>query len=233
MNFSGIVCSSIRRTSDSRSDKSTRFFHAELRPALRQSRFGGHLLRMSIGFKEWALVCDALGRGEQSIILRKGGIAEGRAGFRFQHPEFLLFPTLFHEQVRKLRVPEDTPLPLARADGQIEVRYAARVEWTQDVLDWETVRALAPFHCWQESEIEKRFRQDDKQMVSLAFVRVQRLSEPFVFADSPRYGGCRSWVELPDLPTAIKRINVLDETEHRRRELLIRVLQAKLTEISS
>ncbi|MFL6569175.1 MAG: DUF1802 family protein, partial [Chthoniobacterales bacterium] len=35
----------------------------------------------SIGFKEWALVCEALGRGEQRIIIRKGGIAEGRDGF--------------------------------------------------------------------------------------------------------------------------------------------------------
>jgi hypothetical protein len=35
----------------------------------------------SVGFKEWALVCEALGRGEQTIILRKGGIAEGRGGF--------------------------------------------------------------------------------------------------------------------------------------------------------
>jgi len=35
----------------------------------------------SVGFKEWSLVCDAFGRGEQSIILRKGGIAEGREGF--------------------------------------------------------------------------------------------------------------------------------------------------------
>ena len=43
---------------------------------------------MSFGFKEWTLICDALGRGEQSIIMRKGGIAEGRAGFRFEHPEF-------------------------------------------------------------------------------------------------------------------------------------------------
>ena len=64
-----------------------------------------------IAFKEWSLVCDALGRGEQSLILRKGGIAEGRAGFRFQHPEFLLLPTLFHEQAAKLRVPPGTALP--------------------------------------------------------------------------------------------------------------------------
>jgi hypothetical protein len=179
---------------------------------------------MSFGFKEWALVCDALGRGEQSVILRKGGIAEGRAGFRFQHPDFLLLPTLFHEQVAKLKLAPDTPMPAARPDGQIEVRYAARVEWTQDVTDWSKVRALAPFHLWQEAEIEKRFRQDDKQMVSLAFVRVQRLSEPFVFPDLPRYGGCRSWVELPEPPARITRLDILDEAEYHRREKEIRVL---------
>ena len=176
----------------------------------------------NIGFKEWALVCEALGRGEQSIILRKGGIAEGRAGFRFQHPEFLLLPTLFHEQAAKLRVPVDTALPAPRADGLLEVRFAARVEWTEDVADWEKVRSLAPFHLWEEFEIEKRFRQDEKRMVSLALVRVQRLSEPFTFPDSPRFGGCRSWVELPALPAHIARLDVLHETGHRARETAIR-----------
>ena len=205
-----------------RSDKIGVIFARQSLPPLRHNGLNGHLHVMSIGFKEWTLVCDALGRGEQSIILRKGGIAEGRAGFRFQHPEFLLLPTLFHEQVAKLRLPADTPLPELCDDGQLEVRYSARVEWTQDVLDWEKVRALAPFHLWQESEIEKRFRQDDKQMVSLAFVRVQRLSEPFVFPNSPRYGGCRSWVQLPNLPASITLFEVLDETTHRTREAQIR-----------
>ena len=37
---------------------------------------------MRIAFKEWAMVVDALGRGEQIIILRKGGISEGRGGFK-------------------------------------------------------------------------------------------------------------------------------------------------------
>ncbi|HKS37709.1 MAG TPA: DUF1802 family protein, partial [Verrucomicrobiae bacterium] len=41
---------------------------------------------------------DALGRGEQIIILRKGGITERRGGFKPEHAEFLLFPTLFHQQ---------------------------------------------------------------------------------------------------------------------------------------
>ena len=176
------------------------------------------------GFKEWTLICDALGRGEQSIILRKGGIAEGRAGFRFEHDEFLLFSTLFHEQVAKLKLPPTTLLPVLRADAQHEVIYRVRVEWTEDVTDWEKVRALAPFHLWQEAEVEKRFRQDEQPGVSLAFVRVARLTEPFVFPDSPRFGGCRSWITLPDLPAGAVAHEVLDEAAHREREVEIRAL---------
>jgi hypothetical protein len=182
---------------------------------------------MSIGFKEWTLICDALGRGEQSIILRKGGIAEGRAGFRFKHEEFLLFPTLFHEQASKLKLPASTPLPVVRDDGQIEITCRVRVEWTQDVIDWENVKQLAPFHLWQESEIEKRFRQDDTPGVSLAFVRISRLAQPFVFPDSPRYGGCRSWIELPEVPAENGATPVLDEQAHRAREKELQAILAR------
>jgi len=173
---------------------------------------------MNIGFKEWTLVCDALGRGEQSIIIRKGGIAEGRAGFRFQHDEFLLFPTLFHEQVAKLKLPAETPLPAMRADGQHEIKYRARVEWTRDVSDLAVVQRLAPFHCWQDAEIEKRFRYEEekgKPGVSVALVRIEKLSAPFIFPDSPKYGGCRSWIQLPELPDGIVSVPVLDEEMHQ------------------
>ncbi len=170
---------------------------------------------MPFAFKEWTLICDALGRGEQSLILRKGGIAEGRAGFRFQHEEFLLFPTLFHEQAAKLNVPAGTALPAPRADGQHEVRLHCRVEWTQDLTDWPAVQRLAPLHLWQESEIEKRFRKDENPGVSLAFVRVSRLSQPFIFPASPRYGGCRSWIQLPDLPADITLAPVLSDKVHK------------------
>ena len=88
--------------------------------------------------------------GEQSIILRKGGIAEGRAGFRFQHAEFLLLPTLFHEQVIKLKLPSGDTAPKAREDGQLEIRYAARVEWTEDLTNLEVLKRLAPFHLWRD-----------------------------------------------------------------------------------
>ena len=173
------------------------------------------------GFKEWTLVCDALGRGAQSIIIRKGGIAEGRAGFRFQHETFLLFPTLFHEQVAKLKLPPETPLPAPRADGLHEVTLRAQVKWTRDVADLEVVKRLARFHCWQDSEIEKRFHyQEDKGKpgVSVALVRIERLSAPFAFPDSPKYGGCRSWIELPDVPEDITYAPALDDAVLRERE---------------
>ena len=190
-------------------------------------------MRMNIGFKEWTLVCDALGRGEQSIIIRKGGIAEGRAGFRFEHPEFFLFPTLFHEQVAKLKLPPDTVLPALRGDGQHEISLRVRVEWTQDVSDLAVVRALAPFHIWRDAEIEKRFHYElpasqrealraggEAPMpgVSVAFVRVEKLSVPFVFPDSPKFGGCRSWIQLPELPAGVTASPVIDDGMHQARK---------------
>ena len=186
---------------------------------------------MSIAFKEWTLVCDALGSGAQSIIIRKGGIAEGRAGFRFHHEKFLLFPTLFHEQVAKLKLPPGAALPAQRADGQHEVAFRARVEWTRDVEDLAVVRRLAPFHIWQDSEIEKRFRYEEekgKTGVSVAFVRVEKMNAPFVFPDDPQFGGCRSWIELSEPPDCVTFSPVLDDTVHRERESEIRAALASV-----
>ena len=203
------------------------------RTSLREWLHIRYVKRMSIGFKEWTLVCDALGCGGQSIIIRKGGIAEGRAGFRFEHPEFFLFPTLFHEQVAKLKLPPDTALPSQRGDGQHEVAFRVRVEWTRDVADLAIVQGLAPFHIWRDSEIEKRFRYElqasqrealragvetDGHGVSVAFVRVEKMSEPFVFPDSPKFGGCRSWIQLPESPSQIIFSAVIDDAIHRARE---------------
>ena len=56
-----------------------------------------------VGFKEWARVCDHLATGVTSLILRKGGIAEGRGGFDFGHTDFWLFPTFFHNEDEGLK----------------------------------------------------------------------------------------------------------------------------------
>ena len=176
---------------------------------------------MSIGFKEWALVCNAMAEGLQSIILRKGGIAEGRAGFRFEHPEFFLFPTLFHEQADKLKVPAGTPLP-ALDPGVHSLNLRAVVEWTCDLVEWDQVLRLEAFHIWTEKTLRERFEYDTAQGLSLAFIRVYKLCSPLEFAAEPKYGGCRSWVKIPDLTPGTDGLPVLGEEAHRTRETQIR-----------
>ncbi|CAN5491004.1 DUF1802 family protein [soil metagenome] len=151
-----------------------------------------------IGFKEWALVCEALGTGKQSVIIRKGGIAEGRDGFAFRHREFFLFPTFFHEQVERVRLPEPK-LPKPRK-GEIEIHYFARVEESRLLTRWEEVRALAPLHILTENVVRERFDYDAAPGVHVAFVRVFHLDPVWRFPDAKSYGGCRSWVDLPEPP---------------------------------
>ena len=75
----------------------------------------------SIGFKEWALVCRAMGEGRQTVIIRKGGIAEGRDGFAFRYREFFLFPTFFHEQLDRVCLSPGAVLPEPQPN-EIEIR---------------------------------------------------------------------------------------------------------------
>src|SRR6478672_2786605 len=109
----------------------------------------------SVGFKEWALICQALGEGRQTIIIRKGGIAEGRDGFGFRHREFFLFPTFFHEQLVRVRT-RGAEIPLAR-EGEIEIRYFAKLEAQRHFPSWEQVAAVESFHILDESAVRERF----------------------------------------------------------------------------
>ena len=171
---------------------------------------------MASAFKEWALVCEALGAGNGSLIVRKGGIAEGREGFSFREREFLLFPTWFHEQLARTRLPETTELPEEPAED-FEIRYAAVVEWTGFVDDLAKVRALETLHILRDSVVEERFRYDGANGLHLAFCRIYRLDPPRKFKMEKRYGGCRSWVDVPE-PEGCAMVSVISDEEHLRRK---------------
>jgi len=165
----------------------------------------------SVGFKEWALVCEALGRGEQSIILRKGGIAEGRAGFQFQHREFFLFPTFFHEQAAKIRTsPAEIP---PQGEGEIEINLFAKLEESLMVTSWETAVVLEPWHVLQRDVVRERFTYDETPGIYVGVVRIFRMTTPWIIPDLPAYGGCRSWVKLP-IRTNLQMEAVLSDREH-------------------
>jgi hypothetical protein len=152
----------------------------------------------SVGFKEWALVCGALGRGEQTIILRKGGIAEGRGGFSFRHHEFFLFPTFFHEQLDKTRL--TNPVLSSGHEGQIEIRYFAKVQKSRLITSWAEAEALAPLHVLTPEVVRERFGYGQDAGLHVAWVQVSALDRPWLLPESPSYRGCKSWVELPEAP---------------------------------
>ncbi len=177
---------------------------------------------MTVAFKEWALICEALGSGRQSLLVRKGGIAEGRDGFAFKHDNFFLFPTWFHEQLEKTTLPPDTPVP-RNLEDEIEIAYAASVEWTRPILDLEVLRRLRSMHVWHDSVIEERFHYDESPGVHVAFVRVFRLDPPRRLKMEKKYGGCRSWVDLPDLGGSVL-VSVISDEEHERRRAELEAL---------
>lgn len=155
----------------------------------------------AIGFKEWAFVCDALTQGVQTIILRKGGIHEGRGGFEFKHRDFFLFPTWFHTQAEKLRwVPAGAQAAFPPEDERktVDVSGFARLENVWRVTDWAKVEKLAPLHIWKDEVIRERFVYDEESCLHVALVRAYRLPAVWTFPYQRSYGGCRSWVTLPD-----------------------------------
>jgi hypothetical protein len=166
-------------------------------------------------FKEWAVVCAALGNGRQSILIRKGGIAEGREGFSFKHREFALFPTWFHEQVGKTRLPADTLLP-EPLEGVLEICHTAVLEWSGVVTDREKLTALREWHILADEVVEERYAYDEAPGVHVAFLRVFRLEPPMRIPLEKRYGGCRSWVDLPGWE-GCALVSVLSDEEHQRR----------------
>src|SRR4051812_6599827 len=128
----------------------------------------------SVGFKEWAAVCEALGRGRQSIILRKGGIAEGRDGFSFKHRDFLLFPTWFHEQPQKVT---EFPATMPAENGELlTIRYAATLESSCAVTSWDMAEALSSLHILKPDVIRERFDYDEAPGLHIALLRVLRVT---------------------------------------------------------
>jgi hypothetical protein len=190
-----------------------------LSPAISSSSHSTPDLLPGIGFKEWALVCKSMLLGETSLIFRKGGIAEGREGFRFKHSQFFLFPTYFHEQIDQIRLNRAIDLPVP--GETIEIEAFAHVEFTCWITDLKVLEPFTEFHVLRSEVLEKRFHQDDSKGLHMAFVRVFRVNPTWSLANQPSFGGCRSWVDLPASSPDLVCHPVLSNEEHERRQALV------------
>lgn len=161
-----------------------------------------------IAFKEWQVVCEALAAGRQQVILRKGGIHEGRDGFGWEHESFALFPTRFHTQAEGVKARDwaqfgHEGLQEWGEGDTVPVRWRCQVVKAITLQNWEEVLALDEYHIWTEEVIRERFDWEMKgmkgQSIHAAFVETTELADPLALTYSKgKYGGCRSWLEIPE-----------------------------------
>lgn len=154
---------------------------------------------LSVAFKEWAVICSALAAGKQSLILRKGGIAEEGGTFRPEHVEFLLYPTYFHEHRAGIK-PEFLPLLEATEAtkppvGTVRFAHFVRVESVAHVTDLDAALALDSRHAWTPEIVKQRFHYRTPGLYVLG-VRTFRLACPVDEIERPEFAGCKTWVPL-------------------------------------
>ena len=133
--------------------------------------------------KEWSNVVAALGRGEQVILIRKGGIAD--PSFGVEADRFYLYPTYFHQ-------------------GESEARPSAEItHWCEVVETWSVrergaLQALAPHVVMPQETLDARYNFRPEQALYVIAVRTWQLAQPATVQYREEYGGCRSWISLED-----------------------------------
>lgn len=160
-----------------------------------------------IAFKEWQVVCEALASGRQRLLLRKGGIHEGREGFSFAHDAFFLFPTRFHADASQVREGGGERLGEWLDGDVVRITHHVRALRAVTLTDWQDVVALEPWHILASETVHDRFHWQGRNMPSgsihVAVVEVRALRVPWDIPYSARFGGCRSWITLPEPPSGV------------------------------
>lgn len=157
---------------------------------------------MTLAFKEWSYIVDALGKGKQSIIIRKGGISEDGGDFTVKGKKFLLFPTQFHqaeEMIKEEWLKDMNVEHYFAEEGKVKIEHYSEVIDTRIVQDWNILEKLNTQHAWKPEVIKERFTRWEKS-VHLLIVQVYRLSDPFYLDLLPEYGGCKSWINIENVP---------------------------------
>ena len=150
--------------------------------------------------KEWATVLEAMARGEQTILVRKGGLIEPGTGFELVSTAFVFYPTFEHQAVNYLREPYRSYFDAATAqrapEGQVRIELFGLAAASWQMRDPAVLDRLRDDHIYNDAFLSQRLKWQPDQPLVLVAVRAFRLPAPRILPVSPRYAGCKSWVEL-------------------------------------
>lgn len=148
--------------------------------------------------KEWSNVVAALGRGEQVILIRKGGIAD--ASFGVEADRFYLYPTYFHQGESEAR-------------PRVDITHWCELVRTWTVPDAEALERLAPHVVLPRETLGARYRFRPDQALYVIGVRTFALARPAQVEYREDYGGCKSWISVDEEIDVEGSRPVLDEPE--------------------
>lgn len=157
-----------------------------------------------LALKEWSIICKALEDGNQTILLRKGGILEYKKGFEIRQKSFLLFPTLEHQAEEYLQSKYlQTYDLLLRGNKSEDVQnktntlwVLARIEAIQEFHDHEMLPELEKYHIWNEKYVNMRMNYNPKKPMNALLLRVYKLPQPISIDINPEWAGCKSWIDI-------------------------------------
>ena len=171
--------------------------------------------------KEWATVLEAMGRGEQLVLIRKGGLIEPGVGFDLVAPSFVFYPTFEHQAVSYLRPPYqryfDDAVRRRPPEGQLRIELFGVVVSSVQSADPSTIERLEDFHVYNREFLSQRLKWQPDQPLTILVVRVFRLPALQILAVAPRYTGCKSWVDLESPVPLDGAAPILDDAAFQRR----------------
>ena len=157
-----------------------------------------------LALKEWSIICKALEDGNQTILLRKGGILEYKKGFEIRQKSFLLFPTLEHQTEEYLQSKYLQTYDLLLRGNKSEgiqnktntLWVLARIEAIQEFHDHEMLPELEKYHIWNEKYVNMRMNYNPKKPMNALLLRAYKLPQPISIDVNPEWAGCKSWIDI-------------------------------------
>ena len=182
-----------RAASAGRGSRAGRGARASNEPAVRTAT-------VEVALKEWAVVVDALGRGAQIAIARKGGVADAKGGFTPRRGVFALFPTNHHADVSAWAGAGATRAADMKRGESASLRVVAEASEAWRVRGDRSKDALAMLSRrsgWPEDVFAKRANWRADAPLTILFLRAYETAETATLEpDEARYGGCKSWVNI-------------------------------------
>lgn len=157
-----------------------------------------------LALKEWSIICKALEDGNQTILLRKGGILEYKNGFEISQKSFLLFPTLEHQATEYLQSKYLQTYELLLEGNKSQdiqnktnsLRIVARIQAIQEFQNHQILPKLEKYHIWNEKYVNMRMNYNPKKPMNSLLLRIYKLPHPVSIDINPEWAGCKSWINI-------------------------------------